>query len=109
MEEKRAVLLGKDAGGKEIVIAEAEGEDAERLIEEAEKAGTEVRRDPEALAGIEGDKPGGSGGGEPEVGEPEVAASPDADRLASLAFELYSFVEELDALWMSENADRFEG
>lgn len=104
MEEKRAVLLGKDAGGKEIVIAEAEGEDAERLIEEAEKAGTEVRRDPEALAGIEGDKPGGSGGG-----EPEVAASPDADRLASLAFELYSFVEELDALWMSENADRFEG
>ena len=104
MEEKRAVLLGKDAGGKEIVISEAEGEDAERLIEEAEKAGTEVRRDPEALAGIEGDKPGGSGGG-----EPEVAASPDADRLASLAFELYSFVEELDALWMSENADRFEG
>ena len=104
MEDKKAVLLGRDAGGKEIVIAEAEGEDAERLIEEAEKAGTEVRRDPEALAGIEGDKPGGSGGG-----EPEVAASPDADRLASLAFELYSFVEELDALWMSENADRFEG
>lgn len=101
MEEKKAFLKGRDAEGKEIILAEAEGAEAEKMIEDAVKDGMDIIKDPEAVRAAES--------AVMWENDPDVVSQEDADRLAALAIELYGFVEELDGIWISQNADQFRG
>lgn len=91
-EEKKAFVLGKDPLGDSHIIGVYEGEDAQSLIEAAQKHGTPIIKDEHLVS-------------ECEEALPVAEESKTWDIISVMVSEIQSFVGELDDLWARGTAN----
>ncbi len=85
-EEKKAFALGKDSLGNSHIIGVYEGEEAQALVEKAQKHGTPIIEDEHLVS-------------EYEEALPVAEDSQAWDIISVLVSEIQGFVGELDDLW----------